>query len=154
MTNNSSFVVRKARPEDVAQIFELVKELAVYENAPDEVTNTAAQMLLDGFGEHPIFGAYVAEAEAQRIVGIAIFYFRYSTWKGKRIYLEDIIVTESYRGKGLGSLLFEAIMQEGQQTDCSGMMFQVLEWNTPSIEFYKKYGTRFDAEWLNCHIDF
>lgn len=145
--------VRKATSSDVAQIFELVKELAVYEKALHEVSNSVEQMLADGFGEHPIYGAFVAEVDAI-IVGIALYYYRYSTWKGKRIYLEDIIVTEAFRGKGLGSKLFEATIEEGKRTGSTGMMFQVLEWNTPSIEFYKKYGTRFDAEWLNCHLDF
>ena len=145
--------VRKATSSDVAQIFELVKELAVYEKALHEVSNSVEQMLADGFGEHPIYGAFVAELDAI-IVGIALYYYRYSTWKGKRIYLEDIIVTEAFRGKGLGSKQFEAPIEEGKRTGSTGMMFQVLEWNTPSIEFYKKYGTRFDAEWLNCHLDF
>ncbi|MFN8355781.1 MAG: GNAT family N-acetyltransferase [Spirosomataceae bacterium] len=145
--------IRKATPADVPAIFGLVNELALYEKAPHEVTNTIEQMLADGFGEHPIYGAFVGETDGN-IVGIAVYYYRYSTWKGKRIYLEDLIVTESVRGQGLGSLLFEAIIEEGKRTGSTGMMFQVLEWNTPSIEFYKKYGTRFDAEWLNCHIDF
>lgn len=153
MTIASEITVRRSTPADVPAMFELVKELAVYEKALHEVSNTPEKMLADGFGDNPIFGGFVAETEG-KIVGIAIFYYRYSTWKGKRIYLEDIIVTESQRGKGLGSLLFEATIEEGKQTGCTGMMFQVLEWNTPSIEFYKKYGTRFDPEWLNAHLDF
>lgn len=148
-----NLTIRKAIPADVPAMFALVQELALYEKAPHEVSNTPEKMLADGFGENPIFGAFVGEADG-KVVGIAVYYYRYSTWKGKRIYLEDLIVSETCRGKGLGSLLFEAIIDEGKQTGCTGMMFQVLEWNTPSIEFYKKYGTRFDPEWLNAHLDF
>jgi GNAT superfamily N-acetyltransferase len=149
----SNFIVRKGTKEDLSATFELIKELALYEKALDEVSNTVAQMEIDCFGPNPIFDFFVA-LDQDQIVGIAIYYFRYSTWKGKRIYLEDIIVTESYRGKGLGSILFESVIEEGKKTSCTGMMFQVLEWNKPSIEFYKKYGTRFDPEWLNAHLDF
>jgi len=134
-------------------MFELVLELAIYEKAPEQVTNTPEQMLTDGFGPNPLFGALVAEADG-KIVGMSLYYFRYSTWKGKRLYLEDIIVTESYRGKGLGKALFDETIAHARQTDCTGMMWQVLDWNEPAIEFYKKFGTRFDTGWWNCHLDF
>lgn len=153
MIIKNDFIVRKGTPDDIPAVFELVKELAIYEKAHHEVQNTVEQMLADGFGSKPVFGLFVAEHQGI-IVGISVFYYRYSTWKGKRIYLEDIIVTETHRGRGLGSILFEATIEEGKKTQCTGMMFQVLEWNTPSIEFYKKYGTRFDAEWLNAHLEF
>jgi GNAT superfamily N-acetyltransferase len=147
------FIVRKGIIEDIPQVFDLVMELAIYEKAPDQVTNTIAQMTQDGFGPQPIFGFYVAEAN-QKIVGISLYYYRYSTWKGKRMYLEDLIVTESMRGLGMGKKLFDATIEEGKATNCTGMMWQVLDWNEPSIKFYEQYGTRFDAEWLNCHLDF
>ncbi|MFN4144621.1 MAG: GNAT family N-acetyltransferase [Runella sp.] len=145
--------IRKGRPEDIPQVFELVRELAIYEKALDQLTNTPDQMLEDGFGTNPIFGLIVAEADGQ-VVGISLYYIRYSTWKGKRLYLEDLIVTESMRGHGLGKKLLDATIAEARATRCTGMMWQVLDWNTPSIEFYKRYGTRFDGEWLNCHLDF
>jgi GNAT superfamily N-acetyltransferase len=145
--------IRKGIKADIPQTFNLIKELAIYEKALHEITNTIEQMYIDGFGEHPIFGFYVAEEE-NKVVGIALYYYRYSTWKGKRIYLEDIIVTEAFRGKGLGSQLFEAILIEGKIQQCTGLMLQVLDWNEPSIEFYKKYNIRFDPEWLNGHIDY
>ncbi|MEL7223120.1 MAG: GNAT family N-acetyltransferase, partial [Bacteroidota bacterium] len=88
------------------------------------------------------------------IIGIAIYYYRYSTWKGKRMYLEDLLVTESERGNGYGKALFDKIVQEAKDTDCTGMMWQVLDWNKPAIEFYKQYGASFDEEWFNCHLDF
>ena len=107
----------------------------------------------DGFGDHPIYGLIVAE-ENGLIVGSSIYYYRYSTWKGKRLYLEDLIVTESRRGSGIGKLLFERTLEVGKETNCSGMMWQVLDWNEPAINFYKKYETNFDGEWINCNIDF
>ena len=147
------FVIRKGTINDIPHAFELVKELAIYEKALDEVENTAAQMLADGFGETPIFEFVVAEADGL-VVGMSLYYYRYSTWKGKRLYLEDLIVSENWRGHGLGNLLFEATIEFGKQANCTGMMWQVLDWNEPAIKFYKKFNTRFDGEWLNCHIEF
>ncbi|MFC5408713.1 GNAT family N-acetyltransferase [Larkinella bovis] len=145
--------IRKGIPTDVPQLFELVQELALYEKAPHEVTNTPEQMLIDGFGENPLFGVLVAEIE-NKIVAMSLYYYRYSTWKGKRLYLEDIIVKEAFRGQGLGKALFEATIAEAHQTRCTGMMWQVLDWNEPAINFYKQFGTRFDTGWWNCHLDF
>lgn len=145
--------VRKGTAADVPQVFELVRELALYEKAPEQVTNTPEMMLHDGFGPEPIFGLFVAEVDG-RVVGISLYYYRYSTWKGKRLYLEDIVVTESMRGFGLGKQLFDATVEEAKNTQCTGMMWQVLDWNEPAIQFYKKYGTRFDEGWINCHLDF
>ncbi|GAB3900900.1 GNAT family N-acetyltransferase [Larkinella knui] len=145
--------IRKGIPTDVPQLFELVQELALYEKAPHEVTNTPEQMLKDGFGENPLFGVLVAEVE-NKIVAMSLYYYRYSTWKGKRLYLEDIIVNEAFRGQGLGKALFDATIETARQTDCTGMMWQVLDWNEPAIQFYKQFNTRFDTGWWNCHLDF
>jgi GNAT superfamily N-acetyltransferase len=145
--------IRKGRSEDVPQVFGLVQELALYERAPEQVTNTIAQMTEDGFGANPIYGLIVAESEG-RIIGISLYYTRYSTWKGKRLYLEDLIVTESMRGHGAGKLLLDATVAEAHATNGTGVMWQVLDWNTPSIEFYERYGARLDSEWVNCHLDF
>jgi GNAT superfamily N-acetyltransferase len=106
----------------------------------------------DGFGNNPIFGFFVAE-QNNKIVGLSLYYYRYSTWKGKRLYLEDIIVTEKERGNGLGKLLFERTMQFSLEENCTGMMWQVLDWNEPAINFYKKYNSKFDGEWLNAHLE-
>jgi len=144
--------IRKGTPDDVPQVFELVQELALYERAPEQVTNTPEMMLKDGFGPEPIFGLFVAEVDA-KIVGISLYYFRYSTWKGKRLYLEDLIVTESMRGHGLGKMLLDTTVQEAKDTNCTGVMWQVLDWNEPSIKFYERYGARLDGEWINCHLD-
>lgn len=131
---------------------ELINELAAFEKAPTEVTNTVKQMEVDGFGPNPIFGFFVAEHEGH-IVGLSLYYWRYSTWKGKRLYLEDIIVTEAWRGKGIGKLLFDETMRHALNEDCTGMMWQVLNWNEPAIEFYKKYGATLDDEWTNCSLE-
>jgi GNAT superfamily N-acetyltransferase len=144
--------IREGKKEDLPQALDLVKELAEYEKAPQEVVNTVAMMEEDGFGKNPIFGFFVAEKN-NRIVGIAIYYWRYSTWKGKRLYLEDIVVTESERGNGIGKLLFDRTMQHTLDSNCSGMMWQVLDWNEPAINFYKKYNAKLDGEWINCGLE-
>ncbi len=148
-----NLTIRRGTAEDVPAMMALVRELALYEKAPEEVSNTEERMLREGFGENPVFGSFVAELDG-KIIGIAIYYYRYSTWKGKRLYLEDIVVTEAMRGIGAGKLLFDKTVEEARMTDCSGMMWQVLDWNEPAIKFYKKYPTRFDGGWLNCHLDF
>lgn len=148
-----SIVIRDAVRGDVPAMFELIKELALYEKAPEQVTNTVEQMYIDGFGENPIFGTIVSEVDGE-IVGMALYYYRYSTWKGKRLYLEDLIVSETMRGRGLGEKLLNAIIEKARQTACTGLMWQVLDWNEPAINFYKKFGARFDEEWVNVHIDF
>jgi GNAT superfamily N-acetyltransferase len=145
--------IRTGTKADLPRVLELIKELALYEKAPHEVTNTLAQMEHDGFGPNPIYGFFVAENRENRIVGLSLYYWRYSTWKGKRLYLEDIIVTESERGGGIGKLLFDRTMQHALDENCTGMMWQVLDWNEPAINFYKKYGSKLDGEWVNCHLE-
>jgi GNAT superfamily N-acetyltransferase len=148
-----SIIIRESVREDVPAMFELIKELALFEKAPEQVTNTIDQMYEDGFGENPIFGTIIAEVDG-KVVGMSLYYFRYSTWKGKRLYLEDLIVSETMRGKGLGEKLLEATIEKARETSCTGLMWQVLDWNTAAINFYKKFGARFDEEWVNVHIDF
>ena len=146
-------IIRNGLKADVPAIMGLVKELAIYEKAENEVTNSIEQMEMDGFGENPIFQFIVAELNGE-VIGMSLYYFRYSTWKGKRLYLEDYIITEKYRGIRAGKLLFDATIDQAHKTNCTGMMWQVLDWNESAINFYKKYPTRFDAEWFNCHLDF
>ncbi|NBP70931.1 MAG: GNAT family N-acetyltransferase, partial [Cytophagia bacterium] len=135
--------IRRGTIADLPRTLELINELALYEKAPHEVTNTLARMEEDGFGANPVFGFFVAENN-RGIVGISVYYYRYSTWKGKRLYLEDIVVTESERGSGLGKLLFDRTMQQCIDDKCTGMMWQVLDWNEPAINFYKKYNAKMD----------
>lgn len=145
--------IRKGTPKDLQAAFDLIIELAKYENGLDQVKNTVEQMKIDGFGDQPVYGFIVAEEDG-KILGTSIYYYRFSTWKGKRLYLEDLVVTESKRGSGVGKLLFEETLNIAKNTNCTGMMWQVLDWNEPAINFYKKYETQFDEEWVNCNIDF
>lgn len=147
-----NLVIRRGRKDDLPRTLDLIRELAEYERAPHEVITTVPQMERDGFGPQPIFGFFVAE-RGDAIVGIALYYWRYSTWKGKRLYLEDIIVTEKERGKGAGKRLFDQTMKLAVEEGCTGMMWQVLEWNEPAINFYKKYGAKMDDEWTNCSLE-
>lgn len=148
-------IIRPGKKTDLPRVHELIVELAIFEKAPDAVENTVAQMEIDGFGPNPIYGFFVAENSEGEIVGTAIYYYRYSTWKGKRMYLEDLIVTKSERGQGLGEQLLETIIEKGKAEGCSGVMWQVLDWNESAINFYKnKFNAQLDPEWINCSIDF
>ena len=144
--------IRRAIKEDAEAMMQLVKELALYEKAPQEVTVDFDHFIESGFGENPVWWAFVAEAD-NKVVGFALYYIRYSTWKGQRLYLEDILVNEPFRGKGIGKLLFDRLIEEAKEKKLSGMVWQVLEWNEPAINFYKKYdGVSFDNEWVNCSL--
>src|SRR5690606_28105688 len=147
------YTIREGKKEDLEAVFGLIQELARYERAPEQVTNTLENMEKDGFGAHPVYGFYVLIKDSSaEIIGTAIYYYRYSTWKGKRLYLEDYIVTEAERGKGAGKLLFERVMQKAIEENCTGMMWQVLDWNDPAINFYKKYNADIESGWYNCHL--
>jgi GNAT superfamily N-acetyltransferase len=141
--------IRTAVASDCPALLELIHELALYEKAPEEVTVTLDEFIAAGFGEQPVWKAFVAEIDG-RIVGFALYYTRYSTWKGCRLYLEDFIVTEDYRGKGIGKILFETVMQEARDKGFNGMSWQVLDWNEPAINFYNKYNAYLEAGWLNA----
>ena len=138
--------------DDLPQVHALIVELAEYEKAPQEVTNTVEDMHWDGFGENPIFKFFVAESEEDGIVGIALYYMAYSTWKGKMLFLEDLIVTERYRRGGIGKMLFDAVAREAKEVGAKRFRWQVLEWNEPAIAFYKKIGASLDGEWINCNM--
>lgn len=143
--------IRKGIEADLPQVYQLIKELALYERAPQEVTNNLEEMVRDGFGERPIFAFFVAE-EGEEVIGLALYYTAYSTWKGRTLYLEDLIVTESHRRSGVGKKLFDAVALEAHQTNARRMAWQVLEWNEPAIGFYKKINASLDAEWINCRL--
>lgn len=148
----NEFTIRQGRKEDLPRVLELVKELAEFEKAPHEVTNTVSMMEEDGFGPNPVYGFFVCESGGN-IIGLSLYYWRYSTWKGKRLYLEDIIVTEKERGKGVGKMLFDRTMEKALEEKCTGMMWQVLDWNEPAIKFYQKYGANMSDEWINCNLE-
>ena len=143
--------IRRALKEDCPRLLELITELAVYEKAPDDVTVTLAHFEESGFGDKPIWWSFVAE-ENGAIHGFALYYIRYSTWKGQAMYLEDIIVTESMRGKKIGKLLFDRLIEEAKEKKLHRIVWQVLEWNEPAINFYKKYNADFNGEWVNCSL--
>ncbi|MBS1667762.1 MAG: GNAT family N-acetyltransferase [Bacteroidetes bacterium] len=143
--------IRRAVEQDCPRLLELINELAVYEKAPQEVTVTLEHFTESGFGEKPVWWAFVAEVDG-KVEGFALYYIRYSTWKGQRMYLEDILVTEKMRGKGLGKLLLDRLIVEAKEKNLTGIVWQVLEWNEPAINFYKKYNASFDGEWVNCSI--
>ncbi len=146
-----SINVRPAVKEDCPRLLELVRELALYEKAPDEVTVSMEHFVESGFGEKPVWWAFVAE-EGNMIYGFALYCIRYSTWKGQAMYLEDIVVTASERGKGIGKLLFDRLIEEAREKGFKRMVWQVLKWNEPAINFYKKYKADFDGEWFNSSI--
>ena len=145
--------IRKAVRKDCVRMMELIQELATYEKAPDEVTVSLTHFEESGFGPNPVWWAFVAEAQGV-VVGMALYYVRYSTWKGQRMYLEDILVTEDMRGQKIGSLLMDALIVEAKANGFNGVNWQVLDWNEPAINFYKKYNANFDPEWVNCSIVF
>ena len=145
-------LIRKAAKQDCESIMKLVHELAVYERAGDEVTVSHEDFMESGFGKNPVWEAFVAEQEGV-VVGFALYYIRYSTWKGQRMYLEDLVVTDAMRGKGIGKLLFDSLIKECKLKEFSGLVWQVLDWNEPAINFYRKYeGVNMEKEWLNCSL--
>ena len=141
-------MIRKANATDIPSMMKLIVELAIYERAPNEVTNTEQMMLKDGFGDNPLYHAFVADIEGE-IIGFAITYYRYSTWKGRCLYLEDLIVTENYRNKGIGQKLFDYCLSFGKKNSCEKMIWQVLDWNQPAINFYNKNNAQLDNSWIN-----
>ncbi|GGZ54978.1 GNAT family N-acetyltransferase [Mesonia mobilis] len=146
------FQVRKATKNDMPSVLKLINELAVYEREPDAVEVTVADLERDGFGDKPLFNCFVAEAE-DKIVGMALFYNRYSTWKGKTIHLEDLIVNEDYRGKGIGMQLYKKVMQFALEENIKRVEWVVLDWNTPAVNFYKNTGASVFSEWDTVQFD-
>lgn len=144
--------IRRAMPKDVPRMLELVHELALFERAPEEVTVTLEHMQDAGFGSDPVWVGWVAESEGT-IVGMAVCYERYSTWKGRRLYLEDIVVTERARGQRIGERLFRQCAAYAVEKDYTGMLWQVLDWNTDAIRFYERLGAAMDPQWINGSLD-
>ena len=140
--------IRKGTRADLPAVLDLIKELAEYEKALGEVSISLEELEVDGFGTHPEYWFLVAEVDG-KIVGISFYYIRYSTWKGRFLYLEDLVVKEAYRRKGVGAALFEETIRVAQEIEVNGMTWQVLDWNAPAIDFYKKYSADLDDGWIN-----
>ena len=149
--------IRKGKSEDMKSVLELIQELAIFENEPDAVVITVDDLVRDGFGEKPLFHVFVAEIEnnqkEKEIVGIALYYYRYSTWKGKTIHLEDLIVKEKMRGTGLGSALYAEIIQQGKRDNVRRVEWNVLDWNTPAVKFYENSGAKILNGWQVVQMD-
>ena len=153
--------IRKGKEEDMGAVLSLIHELAIFENEPDAVLVTVEDLVRDGFGSNPLFHVFVAEVaahptgslETKEIVGIALYYYRFSTWKGKTIHLEDLVVKEKMRGTGLGYALYSEIIKQGKKDKVRRVEWNVLDWNTPAIEFYKKSGAKVLNDWLVVQMD-
>jgi GNAT superfamily N-acetyltransferase len=145
---SNTIEIREGQQTDIPAALDLIRELAIYEKAPNEVIVTEADMIRDGFGPTPLFHFYVATLD-NVVIGIALTYIRYSTWKGPMLYLEDLVIREAHRGKGIGKLLFEKCMKRASDLNFEGMIWQVLDWNEPAIRFYDKYQSNYSGEWLN-----
>jgi GNAT superfamily N-acetyltransferase len=144
--------IRLANESDVNAIFDLIKELAIFEKAEFELINTPEQLLKDGFNDNPSYYCLVAEKN-QIVVGMSFLYVRYSTWKGKVLYLEDLVVKDNYRNKGIGTLLMNSTIEFAKLNGFNRIQWQVLDWNTDAIRFYKKFNSQFDSEWINVHLN-
>ena len=140
-------IIRKARVEDMEAALELIKELAIFEKEPDAVIVTVEDLIRDGFGADPLFYSYVA-VEDGSIVGMALYYYRYSTWKGRTLHLEDLVVKENQRGSGIGFALYSEIIKTGHDDNVQRIEWNVLNWNTPAIEFYRKSGATVLEDWM------
>jgi len=144
--------IRKATKNDMPQVLELIQELAIFEKEPDAVVVTVDDLVRDGFSENPLFQCFVAEVDGE-IIGMALYYYRYSTWKGKTIHLEDLIVKESKRGTGAGFALYKEIIKQGKAENVRRIEWNVLDWNTPAIDFYEKSGAKVLNDWRVVHMD-
>ena len=145
-------IIRKATKNDMPSVLELIKELATFEKEPDAVVVTVDDLIRDGFSENPLFQCFIAEVDGE-IIGMALYYYRYSTWKGKTIHLEDLIVKENKRGTGAGFALYKEIIKQGKAENVRRIEWNVLDWNTPAIDFYEKSGAKVLGDWRVVHMD-
>lgn len=148
---NSNCHIFKAEKQDMQDVLELIHGLAVYEKAPDAVEINLTQLEQDGFGKEPLFEVFLAKINGE-VAGMALYYNTYSTWKGRMMYLEDLFVKEGYRRTGIATKLMQALIDEAKEKNAKRIKWQVLDWNKPAIDFYKKFNANFDSEWVNCDL--
>jgi GNAT superfamily N-acetyltransferase len=146
-------IIRNAKESDMDPVMQLIHQLALYEKAPDEVITSKDDLIKDGFGPNSVFDCIVAE-ENDEVIGFALFYEGYSTWKGRTLYLEDFLVSEQHRKKGIGEKLFNRVVEIAKERNVKRMDWQVLDWNKPAIDFYKKHNSEIEEGWLNGRIYF
>lgn len=145
--------IRKANSEDMKAVLALIQELAIFEKEPEAVVVTVADLIRDGFGSNPLFSVYVAETDSNIIVGMALYFYKYSTWKGRSIHLEDLIVTKNYRGKGVGKALLFKMVELAREEKVKRLEWNVLDWNKPAIDFYIESGAEILKEWQLVRLD-
>lgn len=144
--------IRAAHPQDLPQVYDLIKELALYENEPNEPTVSLEVFVRDGSGNQPKYRVIVAEEEHE-IIGIALYYLGYSTWKGSMMYLDDLVVRSAHRNKGIGQLLFQELIEKAKEHQVNQLRWHVLDWNKPAISFYNKLNASLEAEWITCKLE-
>jgi len=144
--------IRKATPQDMPAVLDLIIELAIFENEPNAVKVTVDVLKKEGFGDNPMFTCFVAEIN-EEVVGMALVYFRFSTWSGRTVHLEDLVVKETYRGKGVGDLLYTEVMKFALKNDAKKVQWIVLNWNKGAIKFYERSGAEIDKEWYLAFMD-
>lgn len=150
----NKFTIRPAEVKDASAMMLLIKELAEFEKSSPEVTVSMEHFIQSGFGAKPVWWALVAEGKEEKVVGMALYYIRYSTWKGERMYLEDIVINKDFKRKGIGKMLMDELITIAKEKGYSGMNWQVLDWNQDAINFYNQYSVSYEDKWLNVGLTF
>lgn len=148
-----SIIIRKGTIDDVPVVHDLIVELAIFENEPNAVDNTIEQLKADGFGEKPFYHLLIAENEEKETLGMALYCYGYSTWKGKLLYLDDLVIKEKHRRKGIGTKLISKLFEIARKEKMKFVKWEVLDWNEPAIKLYKKLNARLDDSWIACKFD-
>jgi len=145
--------IRKGNIDDVPIVYDLIMELAIFEKEADAVENSIEQLKNDGFGEKAFYKLLIAENEKQEVLGMALYYYGYSTWKGKLLYLDDLVIREAYRKRGIGTKLISKLFEIAREEKMKFVKWEVLDWNKPAIKLYKKLNARLDDSWIACKFD-
>ncbi|MDB5226090.1 MAG: speG [Bacteroidota bacterium] len=152
MKGQQEIIIRKAEPSDLIQVYELIRELAVFEKEPDEPSNPLKKFIAEGTCKNPRFHVILAE-EAGKVIGMALYYYGYSSWKGSMIYLDDLVIKEKYRKLGIGKKLMDELIAIAKEEKITQLRWHVLDWNESAINFYKKYPVKFDPSWITVKLE-